>query len=173
MKKIISLIILLMPLIAQDAFLNKPFPKIEGISLSGDKVTFPDVLVGKPSVLAVAFRQKAQKCINTWADELLLKYGIDKSINYYEIPMLGGQYTMARNWIDGGMRGGEPKPLHDYTVTYYGPLRSYFKSLDISSKGDCYMYVLNSEGVVVDRHNGYSTEKGLTAMFNLIDSLNE
>ena len=173
MKKIISLIILLMPLFAQDVFLNKPFPKIEGISLSGDKVTFPDVLVGKPSVLAVAFRQKAQKCINTWADELLLKYGIDKSINYYEIPMLGGQYTMARNWIDGGMRGGVPKPLHDYTVTYYGPLRSYFKSLDISSKGDCYMYVLNSEGIVVDRHNGYSTEKGLTEMFNLIDSLNE
>jgi len=173
MKKIILFTILLMPLIAQDVFLNKPFPKIEGISLSGDKVTFPDVLLGKPSVLAVAFRQKAQKCINTWADELLLKYGIDKSINYYEIPMLGGQYTMARNWIDGGMRGGVPKPLHDYTVTYYGPLRSYFKSLDISSKGDCYMYVLNSEGVVVDRHNGYITEKGLTEMFNLIDSLNE
>lgn len=173
MKKIILLTIFLMPLFAQDVFLNKPFPQIEGISLSGDKVTFPDILVGKPSVLAVAFRQKAQKCINTWADELLLKYGIDKSINYYEIPMLGGQYTMARNWIDGGMRGGVPKPLHDYTVTYYGPLRSYFKSLDISSKGDCYMYVLNSEGVVVDRHNGYSTEKGLTEMFNLIDSLNE
>jgi hypothetical protein len=173
MKKIILLTIFLMPLFAQDVFLNKPFPKIEGISLSGDKVTFPDVLVGKPSVLAVAFRQKAQKCINTWADELLLKYGIDKSINYYEIPMLGGQYTMARNWIDGGMRGGVPKTLHDYTVTYYGPLKSYFKSLDISSKGDCYMYVLNSEGIVVDRHNGYSTEKGLTEMFNLIDSLNE
>jgi hypothetical protein len=173
MKKIILLTTFLMPLFAQDVFLNKPFPKIEGISLSGDKVTFPNVLVGKPSVLAVAFRQKAQKCINTWADELLLKYGIDKSINYYEIPMLGGQYTMARNWIDGGMRGGVPKPLHDYTVTYYGPLRSYFKSLDISSKGDCYMYVLNSEGIVVDRHNGYSTEKGLTEMFNLIDSLNE
>jgi hypothetical protein len=173
MKKIILLTIFLMPLFAQDAFLNKPFPKIEGISLSGDKVTFPDVLVGKPSVLAVAFRQKAQKCINTWADELLLKYGIDKSINYYEIPMLGGQYTMARNWIDGGMRGGVPKPLHDYTVTYYGPLRSYFKSLDISSKGDCYMFILNSEGLIVKRHNGYSTEQGLTEMFNLIDSINE
>ena len=173
MKKIILLTILLMPLIAQDTFLNKPFPKIEGISLSGDKVTFPDVLIGKPSVLAVAFRQKAQKCINTWADELLLKYGIDKSINYYEIPMLGGQYTMARNWIDGGMRGGVPKPLHDYTVTYYGPLKSYFKSLDISSKGDCYMFILNSEGLVLKRYNGYSTEQGLTEMFNLIDSINE
>jgi hypothetical protein len=173
MKKIIFLIIFFMPLFAQEVFLDKSFPKIEGISLSGNKVTFPDVLIGKPSVLAVAFRQKAQKCINTWADELLLRYGINKSINYYEIPMLGGQYTMARNWIDGGMRGGVPKPLHDYTVTYYGPLRSYFKSLGISAKGDCYMYILNNDGLIIDRHNGYSTEKGLTEMFKLIDSLND
>ena len=173
MRKIILLIIFLIPLVAKDTFLNKPFPKIEGISLSGNNITFPDVLIGKPSVLAVAFRQKAQKCINTWADELLLKYGINKSVNYYEIPMLGGQYTMARNWIDGGMRGGVPKPLHDYTVTYYGPLRSYFKSLGISSKSDCYIYVLNNKGKVVDRHKGYSTEKGLKEMFNLIDSINE
>ena len=173
MRKIILLIIFLIPLVAKDTFLNKPFPKIEGISLSGNNITFPDVLIGKPSVLAVAFRQKAQKCINSWADELLLKYGINKSVNYYEIPMLGGQYTMARNWIDGGMRGGVPKPLHDYTVTYYGPLRSYFKSLGISSKSDCYIYVLNNKGEVVDRHTGYSTRKGLKEMFNLIDSLNE
>ena len=76
-------------------------------------------------------------------------------------------------WIDGGMRGGVPKFLHDYTVTYYGPLRSYFKSLDISDKGDCYMYVLNSQGIVIDRFSGYSTEEDLKKMYNLIDSLNE
>jgi hypothetical protein len=87
--------------------------------------------------------------------------------------MLGGQWTMARNWIDGGMRGGVPKPLHDYTVTYYGPLRSHYKSLGISSKGDCYMYVLDSNGIVKGRFNGYSTKEGLDEMFKLIDSLNE
>ena len=65
------------------------------------------------------------------------------------------------------------KFLHDYTVTYYGPLRSYFKSLDISDKGDCYMYVLDSQGIVVDRFNGYSTEENLKKMYSLIDSLNE
>ena len=80
---------------------------------------------------------------------------------------------MARNWIDGGMRGGVPKFLHDYTVTYYGPLRSYFNSLDISAKGDCYMYILDSEGIVRGRFNGYSTEQNLNKMYNLIDSLNE
>lgn len=154
-------------------FLDKKFPVIEGISLSGNKVKFPDVLIGKPSVLAVAFKQKAQLCINSWADEFFPRYGINKNVHYYEIPMLGGQWTMARNWIDGGMRGGVPKPLHDYTVTYYGPLRSYYKSLGVSSKGDCYMYVLDNNGIVKGRFNGFSTKEGLDEMFKLIDSLNE
>ena len=53
---------------ASDNFLEKKFPTIEGISLSGNDVRFPDVLIGKPSFLAVAFKQKAQLCINSWAD---------------------------------------------------------------------------------------------------------
>ena len=50
---------------ANDNFLDKKFPTIDGISLSGNNVKFPDVLIGKPSVLAVAFKQKAQFCINS------------------------------------------------------------------------------------------------------------
>ena len=50
---------------ASDNFLEKKFPTIEGISLSGNDVKFPDVLIGKPSVLAIAFKQKAQLCINS------------------------------------------------------------------------------------------------------------
>ena len=69
---------------ANDDYLNKKFPTIEGISLSGNNVKFPDVLMGKPSVLAVAFKQKAQLCINSWADEFFPRYGINKDIQYYE-----------------------------------------------------------------------------------------
>ncbi len=76
---------------ANDNFLNKKFPSIEGISLSGNDVKFPEVLIGKPSVLAVAFKQKAQLCINSWADEFFPRYGINKDVHYYEIPMLGAQ----------------------------------------------------------------------------------
>ena len=32
---------------ANDNYLNKKFPTIEGISLSGNNVKFPDVLIGK------------------------------------------------------------------------------------------------------------------------------
>ena len=112
-KAIIVFLIFFNVLNAGDNFLEKKFQTIEGISLSGNDVKFPDVLIGKPSVLAVAFKQKAQLCINSWADEFFPKYGINKDVHYYEIPMLGAQWTMARNWIDGGMRGGVTNPLND------------------------------------------------------------
>ena len=156
-----------------DDVLNKKFPTITGISLSNNEVTFPDDIGGRVTVLSVAFKQKAQLCINTWADELLPKYGIDKDVQYYEIPMLGGQWTIARDWIDGGMRGGVPKPLHDFTVTYYGPLRQYYKSLGIGSKKSCYIYVLDKSGIVKGRFDGYSTPEQIEELFKLVDLLNE
>ena len=80
---------------------------------------------------------------------------------------------MARDWIDGGMRGGVPKPLHDFTVTYYGPLKQYYKSLGIKSKKSCYIYVLDKNGVVKGQFDGYSTPEKIDQLFQLIDSLNE
>jgi hypothetical protein len=35
------------------------------------------------------------------------------------------------------------------------------------------MYVLDNNGIVKGRFNGYSTKEGLDKMFKLIDSLNE
>ena len=158
---------------ASENLLNKKFPTISGTSLSGNDVTFPDDISGRVAVLSVAFKQKAQLCINTWADELLPKYGIDQNVQYFEIPMLGGQWTIARNWIDGGMQNGVPKPLHDFTVTYYGPLKQYYKSLGISSKKSCYIYVLNQDGIIKGKFEGFSSANQINELFSLIDSLNE
>ena len=52
---------------ASDNLLNKKFPIITGTSLSGNDVTFPDDISGRVAVLSIAFKQKAQLCINTWA----------------------------------------------------------------------------------------------------------
>ena len=156
-----------------DNFLNKKFPTIKGISLSNNEVVFPEAIRGRVAVLSIAFKQRAQLCINTWADELLPKYGINKSVQYYEVPMLGGQYKMMRNWIDGGMQNGVPKPLHDFTVTYYGPLKKYYKSLGIDSKKNCYIYVLDQDGIIKGRFDGFATPEKLSELFTLIDSLNE
>ena len=72
---------------ASDSLINKKFPSITGTSLSGNDVTFPDDISGRVAVLSIAFKQRAQLCINTWADELLPKYGIDQNVQYYEVPM--------------------------------------------------------------------------------------
>tara|TARA_B100000497_G_scaffold63967_1_gene72266 strand:+ start:208 stop:744 length:537 start_codon:yes stop_codon:yes gene_type:complete len=161
------------PIYSSENILDKKFPSIKGLSLSGNEVIFPEDIKGRVAVLSIAFKQRAQQCINTWADELLPRYGVNKTVQYYEVPMLGGQWTMARNWIDGGMQSGVPKPLHDFTVTYYGPLKQYYKSLQINSKKSCYIYVLDKDGVIKGKFEGFSTPEKLSEMFTLIDLLNE
>ena len=59
-KKFLFIIFFISPIFMQETYLNKSFPKIEGISLSGNKVVFPNVVIGKPTVLAIAFRRNAQ-----------------------------------------------------------------------------------------------------------------
>ncbi|MDB3980500.1 hypothetical protein N9429_03530, partial [Candidatus Marinimicrobia bacterium] len=78
-----------------------------------------------------------------------------------------------RNWIDGGMQSGVPKPLHDFTVTYYGSLKKYYKSLEINSKKNCYIYVLDQDGIIKGKFEGFSTLEQMNELFTLIDSLNE
>jgi hypothetical protein len=173
MKKFYFLVMLFSILNASSNPVGVKFPTIKGISLSEKSVTFPDDLNNRVTVLSVAFKQQAQYCINSWADEFLKKYGLNQSVLYYEIPMLGAQWKMARNWIDGGMRGGVPKPLHDFTVTYYGPLKKYYKSLGINDKSDCYIYILDKEGVVQGYFQGYSKPETIKDFFKLIDSLND
>ena len=59
MIKVILVILIFFNVVnANDNFLNERFPYIEGISLSGNDVKFPEVLIGKPSVLALLLNKK-------------------------------------------------------------------------------------------------------------------
>ena len=62
-KKFFIKVFFLVPIFAQGLYLNKSFPKIEGISLSGNDVKFPDIVFGKPTVLAVALGKKRKNVL--------------------------------------------------------------------------------------------------------------
>ena len=70
MKKALLLIIITLcfssTIYSSDNVLNKTFPTIKGLSLSNNEVIFPKDLNGRVAVLSVAFKQRAQLCINTW-----------------------------------------------------------------------------------------------------------
>ena len=53
------------------------------------------------------------------------------------------------------------------------PLKQYYKSLEINSKKNCYIYVVDHDGIIKGKFEGFSTPEQMNELFTLIDSLNE
>jgi hypothetical protein len=151
--------------------LGRRFPEVTGESLARRKVTLPDAAKGRVTVIIAAFARQAQGRIDTWARPLLERYGDEGPVRYYELPMISGWYSWMSGFIDGGMRRGVPKPLHDNVVTYYGSLDRYFEAFDVTDKGDCYLFVLDGEGIVRHTARGPADLAGLEALYREIDRL--
>jgi len=156
---------------AAHRLVGQPFPEVRGESLAGQKVALPGDARGRVTVVIAAFQRQAQGRIDTWAKPLLERYGDEGAVRYYELPMISGWYSWMSGFIDGGMRRGVPKPLHDNVVTYYGKLDAYFQAFDVTDKSDCYLFVLDGEGIVRHAARGPADLAGLELLYKTIDSL--
>lgn len=151
---------------AQVLKIGDTFPKIEAKTLAGNKITFPDDVLGSPSVLVVAFDRGAQSTINPWTAFMKKKY---PKIAYYEIPIIRGMWSVFSNMIDKGMRSGVPKELHSKTATYYGSKMSDYKKLFGAKKeNDCYVSVLDAKGKIIYRAVGSLTDQNKIALDKLL-----
>ena len=150
---------------------GKPFPPITTQTLSGDPITLPSDSKTKATVIMIAFEQKTQLKIDSWTDTLFKQYDIDQTLGFYEVPMISGFYSFMSGIIDGGMRGGIIKSLHDNVATFYGDREPYKQALNITDMSECYLYVLNNEGIIVQHETGYSDFQKLDRLFLTIDKL--
>jgi hypothetical protein len=131
------------------------FPTITAQTLANRSVVFPAETAGKVGLFFVAFEQEAQQQINSWVEPLLSQYLTSDQVIYYEIPMISGAFGMVSSFIDGGMRRGVPKDLHDRTATYYGPRQAFFDALAITDTSKPYLFVVDQQGRIVFRTAGW------------------
>jgi hypothetical protein len=132
------------------------FPTVRAKTLAGRELTFPDATSGKVALLFVAFEQAAQRQINSWFSPLLEGLLAEGRIEYYEIPMISGAYGPVSRFIDRGMRGGVPIALHDRTATFYGDRTPFFQALEIRDSSAAILFVLNSQGDILFRVEGFA-----------------
>ena len=130
-----------------DTVINKVFPKLSAETLSKKAIEFPKDVKGKPTIIVIAFKREAQDQIDPWLAAISKKFK-NKEINYYEIPMMSGGYKIISGIIDGGMRGGVPRALHDFVASYYGNLDNYISYLNIKKDKNCYLFLLDKNGII-------------------------
>jgi hypothetical protein len=145
------------------------FPTIEAKTLSGQSIIFPTETLGKKTVLVIAFEQQAQPQADSWATRILADFHKEQ-VNYYEIPMLSSGYNLVRPFIDGGMKQGTDKDLHNKVATYYGELKEYKSQLNIENDRIAHLFLLNKKGEIIFNTNGGATKEKIQILYSLINN---
>jgi ATP10 protein len=156
---------------SREALINTAFPEIKATTLSKQNIVFPKDVMGKPTIICVAFVGAAQSLVDTWTTPILAKYP-NQEVNYYEVPMIKTGYKFMRRFIDGGMRSGVPKALHGNVATYYGNLKTYKSDMKVADVKNCYVFLLDKTGVIQYVSDSSSDAGKLTALFGAIDRIN-
>lgn len=96
---------------------GRTFPSVGGTALSGQRVRFPHDLLGTPALLLVAYRRGAQADVGQWAAFARREA---PAVNVLELPVIPALiWRPLQGWIDGGMRGGVPRPQWSNVITVY------------------------------------------------------
>jgi hypothetical protein len=99
------------------AAIGRAFPKVTGTALSGQRLRLPYDLGGDPALLLIAYRRGAQADVDRWATFARQEAPELKALELPVIPAI--IWRPLQGWIDGGMRGGVPRPQWSNVVTIY------------------------------------------------------
>lgn len=158
---------------------GKTFPDMECRNLDAAKVLLPSQLAGKKSVVCLAYSQKAQEKLQGWLSEAIPKFilrGNENSmiplepynVNTFFIAMYTGANKVAAKNASAQIKKGVDVLLHSYILIYEGELEPYKTTLNLISKDDPYVFVLDEKGKVAYATYGAYSAKALNDIEDLI-----
>jgi len=138
------------------------FPTVSGSNLQRTKLTLPQDFEGERNLVLIAFQQWQQRQVDTWipfARQLEEAY---PAVRYYELPTIRRLNTLARTFINEGMRAGIPDFVaRERTITLYLDKKRFREALQLLGEDDIYVLLLDRQGRVLWRAEGaFAPDKG-------------
>jgi hypothetical protein len=126
------------------------FPTIAARDLEGRRYDVPDDLPAGTRIVVLAFQRWQTALVERWQPALEALVHAHPGVTWWEVAALSRVYTPAREYIDGGMRGGIPDPeARRRTLTSYTDLHALATALAIPSFEDIYVVVVGPDGEVL------------------------
>ncbi len=148
------------------------FPALNARNLNGRTFALPAEFGGMRNVAIVAFQRQHQDLVDSWFPYLDTLLATHPDVCIYELPILGGVYTLARPLIDGGMASAIPNKLvRDRTLTVYTDVRRVVAALQITSTATITLLLVDRTGRIFWRDTGaYDAERagGLERALNTL-----
>jgi len=142
------------------------------------KVTLPDDVLGKYTLVGLAYSKKSEGELNSWFQPVFAKFiqknsglfsGFRYDVNVYFIPMFTGINAAASGTAKRKAAKNIDPQLLPYVLFYKGELKSYKQALDFEKKDIPYFFVLDSKGKIVYATSGKYSEAKMDALEESIE----
>jgi hypothetical protein len=155
----------------RSSLINTIFPVLTAKTLLGKDINFPNDTKDIPTIICVAFKDETQPMADGWTKDIMANYN-DSTVHYFEVPMLKNGLKVMRKMIDGGMRKGIDKNLHDNVATYYGDLSAYKKNLLMLDENTCYIFLVDKSGNIQFTTSGNASAEQLQLLYTKLKEVN-
>ena len=138
------------------------FPKLRASNLENREFQLPQDFAGERNLVLIAFQREQQEQIETWLREMPRFQASDPGFQYYELPTIERLNSLARWFIDSGMRRGIPdKNARARTITLYIDKKPFEESLQLPTERTVYALLVDRTGRVLWRAEGaYDESEG-------------
>lgn len=180
MKQIIVFVLLNAGLFsAQAQVVGKFFPDMITQTVDDKKISLPQDVKGKFTLLGLAYSKKSEDELNTWFNPIFGKFiqkptgmmeGMGYDVNVYFVPMFTGINAAATGTAKRkAMKNTDPKLL-PYILFYKGELKKYKDELNFDRKDIPYLFVLDADGKIVYATDGAYSNQKMDAIESAIDN---
>lgn len=175
MKKNYLILILLLcgTQLAFAQVVGKTFPSMTAETVEDVKVTLPDNVKGKYTLLGLAYSKKSEDELNSWFQPVFQKFiqkttglmsGFGYDVNVYFVPMFTGVNAAATGTAKRKAIKNIDPQLLPYILFYKGELKMYKEALDFEKKDIPYFFVLDPQGKIVYATSGKYSEQKMDAV---------
>lgn len=151
----------LIPAFAQS---GQQIPRVEGDTLSGRHVVFPDATRGNIAVLIFGFTKASKTPTGDWARKLSVDFGARAGFELYQMPVLEDVPRFIRGMVISGIEKGVPENTRDHFVPILHGEVELKTAVSYKEPDDAYLVLLDRTGKVVRQTHGPSTDANYSAL---------
>jgi hypothetical protein len=150
---------------------SEMMPKVEGESLSGQKVRLPEAASGKVAVLVFGFTKTSKVATSAWAKKLSADFSNRAEFALYQLPVLEDVPRLVRGMVISSMRKGVPEKARDHFVPILSGEAELKKLVSYKESDDAYLVVLDRTGTIVQQTHGQLSAASYSPLRGEVDSL--
>jgi hypothetical protein len=141
-------------------------PALRGDLLSGRRFVMPDSAAGRNTLLMLGFSYDSRHDVEKWAERFRREFGSDPRVDFYQVPVIGTAGRLGRPFIDGSMRRGLPREMHERVLMVYRDAGQWKRLAGHADPRIGYLLLVGPDGRVAWRGQGPFREdawRGLAA----------